>query len=242
MEIFWVIAIVLGVFLFFYSVTCAAKKNVDSADLLKATIDELKKLGFTPSLQEIFIADKTFEDHLAKTGKSDCLVKVCGIACDSEAKKIATISSAGLSIHGFDELLSCSTIIDNETMTSTSRGSQVAGAIVGGVLLGGVGALVGALTSQKKSQTTIKNVQIRLVFNSLDNPTFILPLMPPHLAKDAVSKATKIEDYFAVVLRQNQNEEGTKKDTKICPFCAEEVKLAAIVCKHCGKDLPTKEA
>lgn len=27
-------------------------------------------------------------------------------------------------------------------------------------------------------------------------------------------------------------------DTKTCPFCAEEVKLAAIVCKHCHKDLP----
>lgn len=25
---------------------------------------------------------------------------------------------------------------------------------------------------------------------------------------------------------------------KICPFCAEEVKFKAVVCKHCGKDLP----
>ena len=26
--------------------------------------------------------------------------------------------------------------------------------------------------------------------------------------------------------------------TKPCPFCAESVKAAAIVCKHCGRDLP----
>lgn len=28
---------------------------------------------------------------------------------------------------------------------------------------------------------------------------------------------------------------------KRCPFCAELVKKKAIVCKHCGKDLPTEE-
>lgn len=27
-------------------------------------------------------------------------------------------------------------------------------------------------------------------------------------------------------------------DTKVCPFCAETIKAAAIVCKHCGRDLP----
>jgi hypothetical protein len=28
-----------------------------------------------------------------------------------------------------------------------------------------------------------------------------------------------------------------KRDTKVCPFCAEEVMAAAIKCKHCGSDL-----
>lgn len=28
------------------------------------------------------------------------------------------------------------------------------------------------------------------------------------------------------------------QDEKACPFCAETIKAAAIVCKHCGRDLP----
>lgn len=30
-------------------------------------------------------------------------------------------------------------------------------------------------------------------------------------------------------------------ETRPCPFCAEDIKVAAIVCKHCGRDLPRSD-
>ena len=30
-------------------------------------------------------------------------------------------------------------------------------------------------------------------------------------------------------------------ETRPCPFCAEDIKAAAIICKHCGRDIPRSE-
>ena len=34
---------------------------------------------------------------------------------------------------------------------------------------------------------------------------------------------------------------GAAADVRACPFCAEEIKVLAKVCKHCGREIPAKD-
>lgn len=43
---------------------------------------------------------------------------------------------------------------------------------------------------------------------------------------------------FGILFALFSGKEGPDENEKKCPFCAEFVKREAVVCKHCGKELP----
>lgn len=59
------------------------------------------------------------------------------------------------------------------SVTETSRSSQIGGAILAGIVAGGVGAIIGGL-SGKTTTTEIKNFELRIIFNNTENPVFII--------------------------------------------------------------------
>lgn len=46
---------------------------------------------------------------------------------------------------------------------------------------------------------------------------------------------------FGLIFALIVSKEGPAQDERKCPFCAEYVKREAVVCKHCGRDLPSTQ-
>ena len=92
--------------------------------------------------------------------------------------------------------------------TSTNTGSMLGRAVVGGILTGGVGAVVGAATAKKttevveegKTTTTVKhNYRITLTIDDIANPVRVID------CKYHQDKAEQIANVLNVILHRNQD-------------------------------------
>ena len=107
-----------------------------------------------------------------------------------------------------DNQVTISENVGYESKTTTSTGSMLGRAVVGGVLTGGVGAVIGAATAKKNTVTTpsqnnIKtsvthdfNIYINL--NDLSNPTIIISV------GNNIDTAYKIANILNIIVERNK--------------------------------------
>lgn len=63
-------------------------------------------------------------------------------------------------------------IEDNQVINKVSNSSMIGRAWVGGVLTGGVGAVIGGNTAKSKVTNTVKVISLRFRMNDIDNPYY----------------------------------------------------------------------
>lgn len=103
------------------------------------------------------------------------------LAVDEERLKICVIDRKQKP-HSY-EVLPCSSILaceifeDGCSYTTTDRGSQLGGALVGGLAFGGVGALAGGLSGKQNTRPTATRVDLRLTLDDVRRPTIDVALM-----------------------------------------------------------------
>jgi hypothetical protein len=101
------------------------------------------------------------------------------ILLDEENKQVAFIESqfSSKEIYNYDDILESEILEDGKTITTTSRGSQVVGALIGGALIGGVGAIIGGLSGKKTSDEEIYRIDLKVIVNNTKSPIKLINFM-----------------------------------------------------------------
>lgn len=96
------------------------------------------------------------------------------VVFDESHKKLSIISITPseftTNILTYRDILSVEIFYDGETITKTNRTSQIGGALIGGLALGGLGAVVGGLSGKTTSKKEVNKIELRLIINDNKNP------------------------------------------------------------------------
>jgi len=174
-----------------------------------------------------------------------------GIAVDEENNKICLTSWGQMSPYGdslpvtnriflYRDILSSEIVEDGETITSTVRTSQLGGALIGGLALGGVGAIIGGLSGKSVSSQRIQRIDLRITVNDTKEPLHEINFLHFQTKKGdkityepAIRKARHWHGLIDVLIKRADQEdkraEGTRHLGKVSDSLADELqKLASL--------------
>ncbi|MCX7570422.1 SHOCT domain-containing protein [Tumebacillus sp. DT12] len=140
------------------------------------------------------------------------------IGVDMQAKKICIITKLSTipmyNIIDYKDLMRAELVEDGVTITQTSRVEQIAGMAVGGLLLGGAGAIVGGLSAESTSSNRVKKIELKITVNDVQYPIytvcFLDEITPETKAsqkyKDARAQAEHWNALIAVFIKRADQE------------------------------------
>ena len=117
---------------------------------------ELKELGISvkPSTPSI----KAFNDY--------------GFITDDVNEFVVIATPSKICVHRYSDIVS----IAYEENGSDVFNKSIGGAVAGGILFGGVGAIVGGSTAKAKQNKEVSRMSIKILLKSTNNPNIILPI------------------------------------------------------------------
>ena len=127
---------------------------------------------------------EALEDHMADhmaavsgfvpTHKFMATDGISGIAIDVPNQQVCLLkyrdSHFSHRVLPFSAIISVEIFEDGHSVTKTSRASQAGGALVGGIALGGVGAIIGGLSGKTTTTDKITRIDLRLIVDDMVSP------------------------------------------------------------------------
>lgn len=76
--------------------------------------------------------------------------------------------------YSIKDVVAVEVLKDGATITTTDRGSQLAGAAIGGLAFGGVGMLLGGLSGSQTSRSMVHSLSIKVIVDDRTNPFYVI--------------------------------------------------------------------
>jgi hypothetical protein len=177
--------------------------------------------------------EKALENHLLnmKNSKQNHIITNTEnsktLVIDENDKKVFLIQHDKNSIQiaeqtfSYNDLLSISLIEDGETVTDFRRSSQIGGALIGGLVLGGLGAVIGGLSGTTKTSEMVEKITLRLVVNDTKNPLFEIDFLNTQTKKkdlryqDAMQKARHWHGLIEVLIKRADMEDKENEKNNV---------------------------
>lgn len=111
-------------------------------------------------------------------------------------------------IHSYDDVLDFELLEDGGSIAKGGLGRAVAG----GLLFGGVGAIVGGSTGKKKSKSTCTSLKIKITLNDMATPTEYINMITAETKKSGIlyqtceKQAQEILSIFQVMCENNKSQ------------------------------------
>jgi len=164
-----------------------------------------------------------------------------GMAIDENRKSICLIDShqkdVSLRFCSYKNLLSSEVFEDGITVTKTVRSSQVGGALLGGLVLGGVGAIIGGLSGRTETSGKVKRIDLRLTINDTKNPLHDINFLLSETNKNSPTYQSAIQQARhwhalteVLIKRADMDDKLNATDTSLQPntgLIADEIKKLA---------------
>ena len=128
-------------------------------------------------------------------------------------------------IHSYDEVLDFELLEDGGSIVKGGLGRAVAG----GVLFGGVGAIVGGATGKRKGKPTCTSLKIKITLNDMTTPTEYINLISTETKKSSMlyqtceKQAQEILSLFQVMCESNKAAQSVPTQTVQEQSAADEI-------------------
>ncbi len=168
-------------------------------------------------------------------------------AIDEHSNQIALIKEDNKRMVPFKKIMSVEVIEDNKTIASKSTTRTIGGAVVGGVIAGGTGAIIGGLSGNTNNKKKVSKLSVKIIVRDINDPSLIIDCFDAktmtyaseietegkgrEIYNQCVSHANRIADIISVII-DSEDKKGvsaTSMQGKPSDFIADELdKLAKL--------------